>query len=120
MLNPEYDRVLIIGESKDKRFSWHCVPKENVLKIIKSSMDFSKFKIETETLCGLFNAKGADESDFQPAIYVDADKKALYSQFPEPPSFEEHVVEPWKGYYEDFTGLIPEGHRYWDLRNKTR
>ena len=54
-----------------------------------------------------------DYLDFSPSLYVDFDKKKLYSLFPEPASFEDYVPTGWDGVYADFTKYIPENEKYW-------
>lgn len=54
-----------------------------------------------------------DYLDFSPSLYVDFDKKKLYSLFPEPASFEAYVPTGWEGIYADFTKYIPENEKYW-------
>lgn len=113
MLTPEYDEVLIIGEQKAGKFTWYCVPKEKVYKILTTGLNFSGYSAATAEIRALYNSPNADKISFQPSIYINWDKKSVYSQFPEPASFEDLVPEPWEGHYYDFTGFIPQKEKYW-------
>lgn len=50
---------------------------------------------------------------YMPSLYVDFDKKVLYSMYTEPASFEDYVPSHWEGYYQDFLDLIEPEERYW-------
>lgn len=52
---------------------------------------------------------------FQPSIYVDFIKRQLYSTYPENIPFEKYVPDGWKGEFSNFTELIPQEDRYWDI-----
>ena len=49
-----------------------------------------------------------------PSLYVDFDKKLLYSQYQEQDmSFEDLVPDGWKGSYHNFLAMIPQPEQYW-------
>jgi len=58
--------------------------------------------------------------DFRPSLYVDFDKKILYSLYSEPASFEDYTPKTWHSGYQDFTNMISFEESYWldgDSRN---
>ena len=54
-----------------------------------------------------------EEEDYKPSLYVDFDKKILYSMYGEPASYEEYVPSGWQAKYENFLNLIPVEKCYW-------
>ncbi len=60
-------------------------------------------------------------------MYVDFDKKLLYSMYIEPASYEDYVPVGWNAKYKSFLDIIPAEKRYWknkinwriDLMKKT-
>ncbi len=58
-------------------------------------------------------SKWDDISEMFPSIFINFDKKELWSLFPELTSFENYVPDGWIGKYEDFYELIPIKERYW-------
>ena len=49
-----------------------------------------------------------------PSLYVDFDKRVLYSQYQEQDmSFETLVPDGWKGSYYNFFSMIPPDEQYW-------
>jgi hypothetical protein len=53
-----------------------------------------------------------------PMVFVDFDSRKLYTCYPEPYGFENHVPTGWKGQYSDFRGELPESvfpisQRFW-------
>ncbi|MBR4200193.1 MAG: hypothetical protein IKQ91_02805 [Oscillospiraceae bacterium] len=49
-----------------------------------------------------------------PSLYVDFDKKVLYSQYPEQDmSYDDLVPDGWKGAYYNFLSMIPQAEQYW-------
>ncbi len=55
-----------------------------------------------------------DKSDLNPAFFVNFDKFAFYSNFPEPENFESYVPDGWQGNYENFDKRIPKKYVYWE------
>lgn len=49
----------------------------------------------------------------RPSLYINFDKKQLYSIYPEYTAFEKYVPDGWKGEFCDFNYLIPKEERYW-------
>ena len=50
---------------------------------------------------------------FMPSLYVNFDKRELYSLYSEPASYEDFVPENWTGRYEDFLSYIDRAEKYW-------
>lgn len=50
---------------------------------------------------------------FLPSLYVNVDKRELYSLYPEPASYEDFVPKNWSGIYEDFLSKIDWKEKYW-------
>ena len=55
--------------------------------------------------------------DFKPSLYVDFDRKELYSMYTEPASYEDYVPTNWNAQYQDFLELIPMNQRYWEKQD---
>lgn len=49
----------------------------------------------------------------RPSLYVNFDRKILYSLYPEYLAYERYVPDGWNGECYDFMDLIPEGEKYW-------
>lgn len=54
-----------------------------------------------------------EEDEYKPSLYVDFDKKILYSMYVEPASYEDYVPIDWCAKYENFLDLIPVEKCYW-------
>ncbi|KJD42533.1 hypothetical protein [Paenibacillus terrae] len=50
---------------------------------------------------------------FIPSLYINLDKRELYSLYPEPASYEDFVPNNWIGVYEDFLSMIDSKEKYW-------
>ena len=49
---------------------------------------------------------------------MDFDNKVLYSQYPEPFSFENYIPNGWEGKYDSFFENIKEENKYWIYKGK--
>lgn len=54
-----------------------------------------------------------EEDDYMPSLYVNFDKKLLYSVYMEPASYEHYVPVGWIGKFKKFFDIIPEEKCYW-------
>ena len=54
-----------------------------------------------------------EEDDYMPSLYVNFDKKLLYSMYMEPASYEHYVPVGWIGKFKKFFDIIPEEKCYW-------
>jgi hypothetical protein len=52
-----------------------------------------------------------------PSLFVNFDKKELFSLFPEPLAFEDFVPDNWVGEYDNFYELIPATEKYWVINS---
>ena len=52
--------------------------------------------------------------DCSPSLYLNFDKRLLYSLYREMAFYEFYVPPAWKGEYRDFLNEIPKKFRYWD------
>ncbi|WPK12114.1 hypothetical protein R6U77_00050 [Lysinibacillus louembei] len=50
---------------------------------------------------------------FLPSLYINFDKRELYSLYSEPASYEDFVPENWMGVYENFLSMIDRKEKYW-------
>lgn len=50
-------------------------------------------------------------------MYVDFDKKLLYSMYIEPASYEDYVPVGWNAKYKSFLDIIPAEKCYWEKQN---
>ena len=55
------------------------------------------------------------QQDIFPSLYIDFDKKELYSMYPEPASYEDYVPIGWKSEYKNFLYMIPSNEQYWKV-----
>ena len=51
--------------------------------------------------------------DYRPSLYIDFDKKILYSHYGEPISMEKFVPSGWLSDWKDFKHLVPSNEKYW-------
>lgn len=83
-----------------------------------------KFAVLTEELRESLklnlNSKPKEEVFYQflPSLFINIDKKSLYSMYTEPASFEDFVPKQWNGFYEDFLSKIDRNYKYWYDKNK--
>lgn len=57
--------------------------------------------------------------DYRPSLYINFDKKILYSNYSEPAYFEDYTPNSWIAKYESFDDQVPKGQKYWlDFDNK--
>jgi len=73
--------------------------------------EYLKLAIEIETREYVF-------FEYMPTLFIDFDKKVLYSMYTEPASFEDYVPESWQGYYQDFLDMIVPNERFWYENDK--
>ena len=67
----------------------------------------TKYKVTCEELKE-YRSIADKLNDFAPVLFINFDKKHLYSYIPEHYSFEEYVPVGWLGTYENFYSLIPQ------------
>ena len=51
--------------------------------------------------------------NYMPSLYVDFDRKELFSIYSEPASYEDYVPPGWKSDFKSFVDLIPKEYCYW-------
>ena len=86
-----------------------CLDGDNVLLFLKR---IAEDECSTSDLRKLF-IDNQEEDEYKPSLYVDFDKKILYSMYAEPASYEEFVLIDWYAKYENFLDLIPVEKCYW-------
>ncbi len=150
MLKPEYGNIIIVATIYKNIFNWYITEKElwlmdlsneeficeeryGILILNENTVEqfFYKIKdcrINTQELKKMFiNSLKYDFDlentlyDFRPSIYINFDKKQLYSSFPEMTSFQEYVPSGWLGKYvnlQKLLKLIGDENNYWIVGNK--
>lgn len=93
----------------ERRRNMLCLDENNALLFLKK---IAEDECSTPNLRKLF-FNNQDEDDYQPSLYVDFDKKILYSMYVEPASYEDYVPKDWYAKYENFLNLIPVEKCYW-------
>ncbi|WP_242615036.1 hypothetical protein [Paenibacillus solani] len=79
----------------------------------------NKYSVSTDELRKLLKlnllTKSKEEAyySFLPSLYVNVDKRELYSLYPESASYEDFLPENWIGRYEDFLSKIDWKEKYW-------
>lgn len=95
------------------------LPILNEISIHELKPRIDKYKVTVDELRELlkmhlsFNSKEDTYYCFIPALYLDFDKKKLYSLYTEYESFETYVAKGWSGKYEDFLSKIELKEKYW-------
>lgn len=89
----------------------------------RSFMEFAprinKYSVSTDELRELLKlnllTKSIEDTyySFLPSLYVNFDRRELYSLYSEPASYEDFVPNNWKGVYEDFLFVINKKEKYW-------
>ena len=83
-----------------------------------------KYSVSTEELRELLKLNLLIESkedtfyNFLPSLFVNLNKRELYSLYSEPSSYEDYVPENWRGVYEDFLSQIAREQKYWYDENE--
>ncbi|RAP17506.1 hypothetical protein C2W64_04757 [Brevibacillus laterosporus] len=83
----------------------------------------NKYSVSTDELRELLKlnllTKSKEDTfySFLPSLYVNFDKRELYSLYSEPASYEDYVPNNWKGVYEDFLFVIDRKEKYWYNEN---
>lgn len=93
------DNIAIINEDSIKRFLQNY--KENTVKSTQLGMMLRERDYEGTVLA------------MRPSIYINFDKKQLYSVYPEYTAYERYVPDGWEGAYCEFSHLIPKEEQYW-------
>ena len=93
----------------ERRKDLLCIEEDNVLLFLKrieedecSTGDLKKYFLQNQ-----------EEDDYKPSLYVDFDKKLLYSMYIEPASYEDYAPVGWNAKYKNFLNIIPIEKRYW-------
>ena len=97
----------------EKRKDLLCIEENNVLLFLKR---IEEDECSTGDLKNLF-LQNQEEDDYRPSLYVDFDKKLLYSMYIEPASYEDYVPVGWNAKYKSFLDIIPAEKRYWEKQN---
>lgn len=100
----------------EERIGIKILRTENAKEFLNRIEKYATCKDELYKLLQKCRQMKTDENDILnlvPSLFVDFDKRILYSMYPEPASYEEYVPQDWIGLYEDFTELIPENQKYW-------
>ena len=79
----------------EKRKDLLCIEENNVLLFLKR---IEEDECSTGDLKNLF-LQNQEEDDYRPSLYVDFDKKLLYSMYIEPASYEDYVPVGWNAKY---------------------
>lgn len=98
---------------------YFCGNRWGIAVLDKKNSEFFLKKIEdcmidVNTLREMYLKAGQDQFEYLPVLYVDFDKKILYSYFPEPETFENFVPNNWVSEYKNFYKFIPKHMIYWD------
>ncbi|MBL1230389.1 hypothetical protein IW492_14235 [Enterococcus sp. BWB1-3] len=100
--------------------------KNNLVLDTSNALDFLNLIQENEATVeelreSLLKSKSdVDDSwkyDYRPSLYVNFDKKILYSNYSEPSSYEDYAPEFWDSKYKDFENEIPSSKKYWLSHN---
>lgn len=70
----------------------------------------------SKDLSELFFSNSGREA-LKPSLYVDFDRKELFSMYAEPASYESYAPLNWCAQYKDFLSLIPANERYWERQD---
>lgn len=87
--------------------------------IIEFTPKINKYSVSCEELRESFKLNLLTKSKedaiytFLPSLYIDFDKRELYSLYSEPASYEDFVPENWTGVYGDFLSKIARKEKYW-------
>ncbi|SEJ42816.1 hypothetical protein SAMN04488127_1730 [Bhargavaea ginsengi] len=78
----------------------------------------SKYKVTTQKLKSLLESSISQEDDswrydYNPSLFIDFDRKVLYSSYTEAASYEDYAPKEWKSEYKNFKSIIPNNKRYW-------
>lgn len=96
--------------------------KNNLILDTSNALEFLNFikqnKVTVEELRNslLENKNTEDDSwkyDYRPSLYVDFDKKKLYSNYSESSSYEDYTPSGWDSDYKNFENEIPNSKKYW-------
>ncbi len=78
-----------------------------------------QFRVDYRDLCSAYEELDLtdvfEREGNKPCVYIDFDERYFVSYFQEQ-ELEERIPEGWKGEYKNVIDLIPEKHRYWELK----
>lgn len=86
-----------------------------ILDESKAGLFLSKienYRISTIELRNLYSLANEKQS-YLPSLYVNFDKRCLFSQFPELDKFEDFVPKGWNGFYKSFDNFLNKRMIYW-------
>lgn len=103
-------------------FEEYCGMRYGIAVLDRDSAEYffdkiERYRISAEKLREMYMR--ADESErlaFEPAFYVDFDRRIFYSYFPEPVSYENYVPEGWQSEYREFGKKIPKKYEFREKR----
>lgn len=93
----------------ERRRNLLCLEEDSTLLFLKRIVEDEWSTSEVRKI--FFNNQEND--DYKPSLYVDFDKKILYSMYVEPASYEDYVPTNWYAKHENFLNLIPVEKCYW-------
>lgn len=93
----------------ERRKDLLCIEEENVALFLKR---IESHECSTKDLRIIFS-HNQEEDGYKPSLYVDFDKRLLYSMYIEPSSYEDYVPVGWDAKYKNFIDLIPVEKCYW-------
>lgn len=106
-------------ELRNKRQNIKVLSEENIEMFLERIQE-NKLEENELRLKILNRIEKEDEEidEYYPTLLLDFDNKILYSQYPEPFSFENYVPENWEGKYESFFDNIEDENRYWIYKDR--
>ena len=109
--------ILIKKESESLEFAGLKIPRDYLLCMEVENVALFLKRIEsdecsTKDLRIIFS-HNQEEDGYKPSLYVDFDKRLLYSMYIEPSSYEDYVPVGWDAKYQNFIDLIPVEKCYW-------
>lgn len=114
-LESGFDDGMSIDDIAKSRYGIVVLDSDNFDDFLKFHHENITTKLElTRLLQNELPKKYLDEAAFiLPSLFVDFDRKILYSYFYEAASFEDYVPNGWESKYIRFLDIIPKSERYW-------
>jgi len=99
------------------RFNIEIVSQDTVAEYLDN---LKEYKVDAMVLKNIILEKTYEDTilSLMPSLFIDFDKRLLFSSYPETLEFERYVPDGWSGNYDDLIEYVPVNNRYW-IENET-
>lgn len=121
----DYSKMIVFFEKKGIKVNIDYIDNRRKNTIILDTENVSEFltliatnkvtanELNYNLLANITEIDDTWKFNYRPSLYINFDKKILYSNYSEPASYEDYVPNLWEAKYEPFDDFIPNDQKYW-------